>query len=195
MATLVLVAIAMSLSYIVYEGVSKISPPQQDVFANQVSPVGGPLGLVKLSINSSSTGMLLTFEAGDASSQSGVLYFDGAGYGTTQRLCLPDATTFFSVHTTAGVLNVSGDGKSWIDGYWTTSLDVDDGWQEVMFSDSSSCGITLNDGVSVTYPGDDFSTLPLMGTLPSSSYIMYVPTAGPAGPFLLVFEGGYDSIA
>jgi hypothetical protein len=194
-ATLLLVSISLSLSFVVYEGVSRIAPPQQSVYTNRISQVGGSEGLVEVWVNSSSPGSPLAFEAGGASSQSGVLYFNGTAYGSTDRFCQSNATTFFSVHTGAGVLSVASNGRSWIDGRWTSSLEVRSGWHELMFADASSCSVTAPGGQEVTYPSGSVSTVPLIGALPSSQFELYVPTAGPAGPFLMVFSGSYDRIA
>jgi hypothetical protein len=194
-ATLILVSITLSLAYVVYEGVSRFAPPEQDVFTNQVSQVGGSPALVLVVVNASSPGTPLAFEAGAASSQVGVLYFDGTRYGTSHQLCLANATTFFSVYTGDGVLRAAGNGRAWIDGYWTDALEVRSGWQEVMFADASSCTVTGPDGTAVAYPDADISALPIMGALPSSSFVLYVPTGGLSGSFLMVFDGSYDRIA
>lgn len=195
LATLVLVSITLSLSYVVYEGVSRIAPPQQDIFTNRVSQIGGSPELLQVVVNSSSPGTPLAFEAGGASSQAGVLYFDGTSYATTQHLCIANGTTFFSVHTGSGVLSASSNGRAWIDGYWTDTLAVQAGWHEVMFSGASSCSVTEPDGTITAYPGKDVSTLPIMGGLPASSFVLYVPADGSASSFLMVFDGSYDRIA
>jgi len=195
MATIILVSITLSLSYVVYEGVSGLAPPRQVVFTNQVTQIGGSPSLSEVLVNASSAGTPIAFEAGGASSHSGVLFFDGSRYGTTRQLCLANATTFFSVHTGAGTLIASGNGRTWIDGYWTGSLAVTAGWHEVMITDSSSCSITETDSTSVAYPSADLSTVPLMGAIPSSSFSLYVPTGGAAASFVMVFDGSYDRIA
>ncbi|MDG6925635.1 MAG: hypothetical protein JRN09_03685 [Nitrososphaerota archaeon] len=194
-ATLLLVSISLSLSFVVYEGVSRFAPPQQNVYTNQVIQVGGPEGLVEVLVNSSSAGSPLAFQAGGASSQTGVLYFNGTAYGTTDKLCKTGATTFFAIHTGSGVLSTGGNGRAWIDGQWTSSLAVQPGWHEVMFAGASSCTVTEPDGQVVVYPSGTVSTVPLIGTLPSSRFELYVPTGGSAGPFLMVFDGSYDRIA
>ena len=195
LATLLLVSITLSLSYVVYESVSRISPPAQMVFTNQLVQVGGNVGLVLVSVNSSELGTPVAFQAGDVTSNSGILYFDGVGYGATHQLCLANATTFFAVHTTTGTLQARSNGTNWIDGQLTSALDVGAGWHEVVFSDSSSCSVTLPGGLPATYPSGEVSTLPLMGALPSHSYQLYVPTGGSVGTLALVFNGGYDRIA
>jgi hypothetical protein len=195
LATLILVSITLSLSYVVYEGVSRIAPPQQDIFTNEVNQIGGAPELLQLVVNASSPGAPLAFEAGSASSQAGVLYFDGTRYGTTQHLCLANGTTFFSVHTGNGVLSAASNGRTWIDGYWTDTLAVQPGWHEVMFYGASSCSVTEPDGTIAAYPGGGVSTLPIMGGLPASSFVLYVPADGSASSFLMVFDGSYDRIA
>ncbi len=194
-ATLILVSISLSLSYVVYEDVSKFAPPQQEVFTNQTNQVGGSLGIVQIVVNASSPSSPLAFDAGGSSSQSGILYFNGTDYGTSNSFCLAGATTFFSVFTGAGTITATGNGKAWIDGRWTGSTVVQAGWHEVMFSDASSCAITLPDGQKTIYPSVDVSTVPLIGTIPSSTYDLYVPAGSSDGPFLLAFDGSYDRIA
>lgn len=194
-ATLILISITLTLSYVVYEGVSRFAPPEQLVFSNQIVDVGGDQGIVQLEVNASSSAAPLAFDAGDASSQSGVLYFDGTRYGTSSSLCLADATTFFSVYTTPGVLEVSSTGPAWIDGFLTDTLRVDAGWQEVMVSDSTSCTVALPQGTDLGYPSPDLSTIPLIGNMPSTAFDLYVPAGPSAGPFVLVFDGSYDRIA
>lgn len=194
-ATLVLVGIVLSLSLVVYQAVSKLTPPEQEVFTNQVTRVGGTLGIVRIVVNASVPGTPLAFEAGDSSSQSGILYYNGTGYGTTSGLCLGGATTFFSVETAPGAIEASGNGRVWIDGRWTNMTQVDAGWHEIMFADASRCTLTLPDDTKVSYPNPAVSGIPVMGELPSSNIELFVPSGSSDGPFLMVFDGGYDSIA
>jgi hypothetical protein len=194
-ATLILVSITMSLSYVVYEGVDRFSAPEQDVFTNQVSDVGGSPPLYLVDVNASLTSTPLAFEAGGASSQAGVLYLAGTTYGSSHQLCLANATTFFSVHTGAGLLRADGNGRTWIDGYWTQALQVRAGWQEVMFAGASTCGITMPDGVSAVYPSPDISTVPVVGSEPSSTFVLYVPAGESTASLVMVFDGSYDRIA
>ena len=56
-ATLVLVVISLSLSYVVYEGVSRLAPPRAVVFSNQVLTLGGSPEIVE--------GFLCRFRVGD----------------------------------------------------------------------------------------------------------------------------------
>lgn len=196
MATMILVSISLTLSYVVYEGVSRISPPAQEVFTNQETTIGGVGGLVHITVTASSADSPLDFLAGNASSSNGILYFDGTEYGTTQRLCLAGATTFFDVYTTSGDLSIQSNGASWVDGGWTNGLVVTPGWHEIMFTDSTTCSIVLPDGTAVVYPGRYVSSIPLIGTLPSDTFDLYVPGGSlTSGPFVLVFDGGYDRIA
>ncbi len=195
-ATLVLVAIALSLSYVVYEGVSKLTPPKTDVYSNQVLSLGGSPQIDEIQVNASSESTPQAFEADSAGSASGILYFNGSEYGTTRLLCLPGSTTFFSVYTaTPGLLRVSATGAEWIDGVMTSSLSVTPGWHEVMFTDSASCSVTAPDGSGLAYPNADVSSIPIIGPVPSTSFTMYLPTDGLGHSLVLVFDGGYDRIA
>jgi len=195
-ATLILVVISLSLSYAVYEGVSRLAPPREGVFANQALTLGGSPEIMEVEINASSPNTPQAFEADDASSRTGVLYFDGTSYGTTQGLCLPGATTFFSVYTqTSGLLQAVSNGRASIDGYWTGSLVVGPGWHEVMFLGASSCQVTLPDGSAPSFPSTSLTSVPFIGSIPSARFVVYVPTDGLGHSLILVFDGGYDRLA
>jgi hypothetical protein len=195
-ATLILVAISLSLSYVVYEGVSRLAPPRTEVFTNQVLTLGGSPEFLEVEVNASVSSTPQALLADDASSQAGVLYLNDAGYGSTPRLCLPDATTFFSVYASApGLLQATANGGVWIDGHLTGSLSVGPGWHEVIFSDASSCQVTRPGGSTVAFPGSDVSTIPLIGPVPSEGFRTLIPTDGLGHSLVLVFDGGYDRIA
>ena len=195
-ATLVLVAISLSLSYVVYEGVSRFSPGRQEIFTNQVIDIGGSPEILEIRVNASSPGAPTALDADSASSQTGLLYFDGTSFGTTKQLCLPNATTFFSVYAeTAGLLQAASNGRTWIDGHLTGSLNVGPGWHEVMFSDASSCEVRGTGGSPLTYPGGDVDSVPILGLATSSSFTLFIPTDGLSHSLVLVFEGGLDQLA
>ena len=102
----------------VYEGVSRLAPPREEVFTNQMLVLGGSPLSSRYGSTPRPRALPLALEADDATSPAGVLYFDGTVYGTSQRLCLPGATTFFSVYaSTSGVLRAATNGRVWIDGY------------------------------------------------------------------------------
>jgi flagellin-like protein len=195
-ATLILVAITLSLSYVVFQGVSRLTTPRDEIFSNQVLDIGGSPDLLRFQVNASSASSPQAFQADDASSGGGVLYFNGTGYGTTRQLCIPGATTFFSVYaSTAGLLRAEANGRVWIDGYWTGSLEVQPGWHELMFSDSTSCTVTDPDGSDLSFPDALVSSLPLTGSIPSTGFVIYVPTDGARHSLVLVFDGGFDTLA
>lgn len=194
-ATLVLVGISLSLSYVVYEGVDRLAAPRQVVFSNQLDQIPGSPGLLQVSVYASSPSDPVALVADNVSSTSGILLFDGSGYASSGQLCSAGGTTFFSVYTGSGTLQTVSDGRSWIDGYWTSSLVVQPGWHEVMFSDASSCTVTNTDGVAVAYPGSDISAVPLIGPVPSAELSFYLPSNGGPHQFLLVFQDGEDQLA
>jgi len=194
-ATLILVSIALSLSYLVYEGVNTIAPPQQEVFSNQTVDVGGPQNLVRIDINSSLPATPLALLAGDSSSESGILFFNGQRYDSSQNLCLQNATTFFSVRTSAGTVRVASNGTTWIDGVRSNSLDVGAGWHEVVISDSSTCSVNLPGGTQAVYGGPEVRSLPLIGNTPSTTFETYIPIGVSPIPLLLAFDGSFDRIA
>jgi len=198
-ATLLLVSISLSLSYVVYQGVSRLSPPSEAVFSNQSMSLGGSPEVVQFQINASSATTLRALEADDASSGSGVLYFNGTAYGSSPRLCAPGATTFFSVHaSSSGPLAASAaGGATWIDGHRTSSLVVGPGWHEVMFSDAAVCQVTLPGATTplVSFPGPGLSAVPFSGASPSTGFLLWVPTDGRAHSLVLVSDGGVDRLA
>jgi len=195
-ASLVLVAISLSLTYVVYDGVSRLAPPRQELFSNEALILGGTPEMEQVQVNASMATSLQALEADDSSSHTGVLYFNGTTYGTAQQLCLPGATTFFSVFTaSSGILRATGNGRVWIDGVWTESLDVGPGWHEIMFADASSCQVTSPDGSGLSFPGGDVSTVPLIGSSPSASFEFCIPTDGLKHSLVLVFDGGFDRLA
>jgi len=195
-ATLVLVTITLSLSYVVYEGVSRFSAPKEVVFSNQALTLAGTPEILEVEVNSSSPTVPQVLQADDASSSAGILDFNGTTYGTTDQLCLAGSTTFFSVYaSTAGLLQATASGRVWIDGYWTSSLRVTTGWHELMFSDASRCTVIPPDGSPVSVTGRDVSSLPLIWSVPSEAFTAFVPTEGARHSLVLVFDGGYDRLA
>lgn len=195
-ATLILVGIALSLSYAVYEGVSRLTPPKTVVYSNQVLTIDGSPEIEELQVNASSESVLQAVEADSAGSPSGILYFNGTNYGTTRQLCLAGGTTFFSILAESpGQVDVTASGPVWIDGASTDSLSVAPGWQEVMISDASSCSVVAPGGSSLAYPSEQVSSIPLIGTMSSTSFTLFVPTDGRSHSLVLVFDGGYDRIA
>ena len=114
--TLVLVSISLSLSYVVYEGVSRLVPTRQFVFVNNMNFLPGNPSLEQVSVDASSPATPSALAIDNFSSTSGILYFDGTSYGTTQHLCSSGATTFFSVYTGSGTLQAKANGRAWIDG-------------------------------------------------------------------------------
>jgi flagellin-like protein len=195
-ATLILVAITLSLSYMVYEAVSSMTPPRQEIFTNQVLDLGGNPEMVEVKVNASAPASPQAFEADDASSQAGLLYFNGTAYGTTTQLCLPGATTFFSVFaSSAGLLQATSNGQVLIDGQYSSSLPVNQGWHEIVIIDATTCQVTAPDGEELTFPSAMVSGVPLVGPVPSGSFLAFVPTDDFSHSLVFVFDGGYDRIA
>ncbi|MDA4122316.1 MAG: hypothetical protein OK456_03945 [Thaumarchaeota archaeon] len=198
-AALVLIVIAMSLSFVVYQGVRSFAPEKQDqdvTFVNRVVTLpnqGGELLLVL--VNASELVTPAALEVQGQSSEGGVLYLGQSGsYGSLgASLCLSGGTTFFSVHSNAsGLLQVQSNGQSWIDGHLVSSLSVSSGWNEVMITNATSCSVVTPDGSVIFGPGSEVSGFPVTGTLPASSLNFYVPSdgSGTDSQILLVFAGG-----
>lgn len=203
-ATLILVVISLSLSYVVYEGVRSFDPGKQQedaTFTNQLLLLpGSPQDILLVTVNASQQETPAALEAGSAISSQGLLYLTTSGsYGTlSASLCTAGATTFFSVFSaTPGILQVQSNGESWIDGRWANSLAVASGWNEVMISNASSCLVVMPDGVTASGLEEQVSPVPIIGTLTSNTFRFYLPTEGSGpGSLLLVFDdGGYDSVA
>ncbi|MGA2663729.1 MAG: hypothetical protein ABSF83_02120 [Nitrososphaerales archaeon] len=198
-ATLLLVSISLSLSYVVYEGVSRLTPPSEAVFSNQSLALGGSPDVIQFQVNASAEATPRALEADDASSGSGILYFNGTAYGTSQRLCASGATTFFSVYasTPGPLVAASSGGATWIDGDLTGSLVVGPGWHEVMFSDARACQVTPPGAPApiASFPAADLSAVPFTGASPSTGFLVWVPTDGDGHSLVMVFDGGLDRLA
>lgn len=196
-ATLIIVMISLSLSYVVYQGVRGFSLGKgQDTFSNQTTLLQGSPDILQVVVNSSQATTPLAFEVDSASSKSGILYFDGSGYASTPSLCVAGGTTFFSLFAAStGTVQVSSNGVSWIDGHLTASLPAQPGWNEVMISGASSCSVSGPGVGEATYPSAAISAVPLLGSAPSNGFAFYLPAEGTGPSMLVVFDGGEDRIA
>jgi hypothetical protein len=129
------------------------------------------------------------------SSMNGLFAFNGSHYSVTSTLCRQDLITFFSVYApSGGELRVQTDGKSWISGYWASSISVTEGWHEIIIANGSSCSITLPDGEQIASL-NGASPLPVNGQLNSTYFEFFIPSRGSGHELLLIFQGGLDRIA
>jgi len=200
-ATVVLVVVSLSLASVVYAGLRRESGlDQQPIFVNEVTPIGGSLGIEKIAANSSSGTTITSLSLDAASSSGGVLSFDGSAYTASTSLCAPSATTFFSVLASqAGTLQVATSGQAWISGTWGNSLTVSAGWHEVMIRGGASCSITLPGGQAIpdlwSHSSPLVSSIPIEGALSGTAFTFYVPTGAGSHSLLITSSGGFDDVA
>jgi len=194
-AAVVLVAISLAMTSILYSAVKRQTLSPEAVFANSTVDLGGNPMLVRLAVNGSQSVTLTSFAADEADSVDGILYIDSVGYHYSPSLCTPSGTTFFSVLATQpGLLSVTSNGRSWISGAWTGSQLETPGWHEVMIAGASSCSITLPGGQVVTTQGPLTRSVPVEGAINGTSFVLCLPTDSSKHIFLLTTSGGFDSI-
>jgi hypothetical protein len=193
-AAVVLVAISLAMTSVLYSAVRKQTIAPEAVFANSLVDLGGSPPLVRLAVNGSEPVTLTSFAADDANSVDGILYLDSGGYHSSQSLCAAGGTTFFSVLATqSGPLRVASNGQSWISGAWTSSQPEAPGWHEVMIVGASTCSLTLPGGQVVAAPGLLTSSVPVEGALNGTSFVLCVPTDPSPHSFLVTTSGGLDA--
>jgi hypothetical protein len=190
-SALVMVAVTLALSYVVFAHLHLVLAPQPVFVASMLQRYGSP-SVLRLSVNSSGPTSANEFRIDRSSSLDGVLTLSGGGYTTSQSLCGPGATTFFSVDTGNGTLSVSGAGAVSIDGTEESSAQVIQGWHEVMISNASVCGVTLPGGSQLAYPSSQLSTIPLTQDGPQS-FTFLVPFTDPGHTITISFNGGIET--
>ena len=187
-----IVAITVALASAVYSQVhfGVVAGP---VFSFESYSVMGVPSILHLEINSSSPSAISELRVDGASSLSGILELVPTGYSDVGSLCSPDAATFFSVNTTAGVLQVSSDGESWIDGVGGSVAQVGPGVHEIIISDASTCTITLPNGGQATYPSPSVLTIPRIGESELST-VLLIPYYTSGHEATAVFTGGIEDV-
>ena len=195
-SSLVIIAMVVSLSYLVYSQAPRPTSSGHLVFLNNIRRVFASPTLFLVAINSSAPDAVVEVDIDEASSSAGILALVGSSYTSVEYLCAEGATTLFSVYAVAsGELVIHTDGESWVDGYAASSLGVDAGWHEIIVSGGRSCEITLPGGLAVTSPGSGgVSPLPFIGRLESRSFELYLPFAGSRHQLRVLFSGGVDSL-
>lgn len=199
-ATVVLVVISLALAAVVYQGMrglARTSP--EPVFVAAVTPLGGALGIERVVLNASTATTVSSLSVDSASSGSGVLALDSAGYSVSSSLCGPNLTTFFSVLAPqAGTLAVSSDGESWVSGTWGGSVAVSEGWQEVIIQDAASCTVTLPGGATVPSQWKEsagaLSSVPVEGALSGTGFAFFIPTGQGEHRVLITTNGGFTDV-
>ncbi len=200
-ATVVLVVVSLSLASVVYSGLRKESSlTPQPVFVSGETQVGGSPEIVRVEVNASMVTDVSSLSLDEASSDAGVIGFDGSAYSTSPTLCAAGKTTLFSVLAEqSGVLQVSTNGRAWVDGTWGGSVSVSPGWQEVMIQGGSSCAVTLPGGQTVpanwTPSSPIVSSIPAMGGTSGTSFVFYVPCDGSSHRLLITSSGGFDDVS
>lgn len=190
-SALIIVAVTVALSYTVYSQ-AKFPVEAQPVYASTQYEVYGTPSVLNLEVTSSAPSSVAEFRIDEASSLSGILELSGAGYSTTKSLCGSGVTTFFSVYTKSGVLEVADNGAAWIDGTRTASLSVTQGWHEVMISNSSICQVTLPGGDTPLYPSNLISAVPLKQT-GQQSFLFLVPFTTSGHEIVIAFAGRVET--
>ncbi len=187
-ATLVVISITFSMSYVIYSELSAPRTGDRLVFLNRTSVIEGPPELVLLQVNVSKPTTLVSVQIDNISASSGILALGLNGYANSPTPCGSGLVTFFSVRTSAPAqLNLRSNGETWMGGYWSNAGAVGVGWTEVMINNASSC--------SVSVPGGTISTLPLSGTNESTNFRLFLPVASGTHYALLMFTGGFDKVA
>ncbi len=194
-SSLLIIAMVVSLSYLVYSQGPRPTTEGRPVFLNRIQHLFGYPSLVLVAINSSVHETVVEVDIDETSSSAGILALKGSSYTAVQSLCAEGATTLFSVYAaSSGRIVVDADGESWIDGYVTNSLRVDAGWHEVILSSAARCEIRLPGGEVLTSLGSrGVNTIPVIGSLASRSFAMYLPFAGARHQLQVVFRDGIDS--
>ena len=194
-SSLVIIAMVVSLSYLVYSQAPRPTGSGQLVFVNNVRHILVTPRLDLVAINSSAPDTVVELEIDEASSSAGILALVGSSYTPIKSLCAEGATTFFSVYATVlGELVVNADGESWVDGYAANSLRVGVGWHEIILNGARSCEIILPGGQALTSPGSGVNPIPVIGRLESRSFALYLPVAGPRHQLQVLFTRGIDSL-
>jgi hypothetical protein len=199
-ATILLVVVSLSLASLVYSSLRReTGSGAQPVFVVAVTSLGGDPAIERVLLNSSAPTTVSSLTVDASSSSSGVLSFNGTAYSTSGSICVASGTTFFSVYAPqAGAVTVSTSGRSWISGAWTSSAQVQAGWQEVMIQGGSSCSITLPGGQVVRSPGALNATLvssvPLQGYTSGTAFASYIPAGGAFHYVLITTPGGFASL-
>ena len=200
-ATIVLVVLSLSLGSIVYGGLKgETTMRAEPVFVNALMLIGGNPPIARVFVNSSSPTSVTSFSVDEASSQDGILTFDGSSFSASGSLCAAGATTFFSVLTPqAGTLTVTTDGRAWVAGTFGSSVTVRPGWQELMIQAGTSCSITLPGGQSVSDRWNSsspvVSSIPVEGALSGTAFAFYIPGGGSPHRLLMTTIGGFDVVA
>ncbi|TLX97019.1 MAG: hypothetical protein E6K96_04505 [Thaumarchaeota archaeon] len=194
-SSLVIIAMVVSLSYLVYSQAPRPTNSGNLVFLNDVRHIFASPPLVLVAVNASAPDTVVELDIDEASSSAGILALVGSSYTSVKSLCAEDATTFFSVYAAAsGELIIKADGESWVDGYAVNSLWVGAGWHEVVLGGARSCEIILPGGGALTSPGSGVNPIPVIGRLESRSFALYLPFAGSRHQLQILFTGGVDSL-
>jgi len=194
-SSLIIVAIVLSISYLIYSEVPPPNPSAHPLFRNTVYEVYGPTRLIFLGINSSLPASILDFDIDQSSSAGGILALEGSFYTNVQSLCVPGGTTFFSIYSpTSGTLSLTTNGRVWIDGQQTTSAGVKEGWHELVIAQALNCLVVLPGGKVIGSVGTGVSSIPLVGVSGSAQFFGYLPYASGRHRVEILFKDGIDSL-
>jgi hypothetical protein len=187
-ATLIVLSITLSLSYLVYSELRAPRTGDQVAFLNRTSVIAGSPDLLLLQVDSSKPSVLVSVQIDNISASSGVLALDANGYTNSGAPCERGLVTFFSVHSpVSSRVSILSDGGTWVGGYWRNSGAIGAGWTEVMIKNGSACSLSV--------PGGTISSLPLNAGEATTHFSLFLPVAGGTHHALLIFTGGFDRVA
>src|SRR2546426_6100282 len=134
-SSLVITAMVVSPSYLVYSQAPRPASSGHLVFLNDIRRVFDSPSLFLVAINSSAPDTVVELDIDEASSSDGILAVVGSSYKQVNYLCAGGATTFFFVYAAAqGPLVVNSAGESCVDGYAASSLRLDVGRHVLILS-------------------------------------------------------------
>lgn len=172
LSVLVIVALVIALSSFILTQARPISPKTESIVLKNSYIVRGSPSLYFLQLNLSSPSQLKEFSIDTASSGNGVIALRGDSYFNTDKLCIADSVTFFSIKIqNKSLIDVSSDGNVWIDGVSTYSRFLDKGYHSIVISNGSYCNITL---AGFKFSMEDISMIPEYSISPIS-HMLIIP--------------------
>jgi hypothetical protein len=195
-ATVVLVLIALVLSFTIYSSLGRVPAGPKAVFSSSYLLLGGSPPIAVVQVNSSSIVNIQSVEVENSVSTDGVMYLANGDYRESSSLCVSSGTAFFSVFSNSpGLVTVASNGATWVDGTWTPSKDVSRGWHAIMISHASRCSVSLPGNSNATFGFSEVSAIPLSGNVTSQSFEFFIP-CGPTFPGMtVIFDSGVARIA
>ena len=187
-----LVAMTLALAAFAYSQAHYPVSHEPVYSLSSYSILGSP-SVLHLQVNSTARVSLSEVRLDSASSETGVLALVGGEYTTVEALCGLGETTFFSVETAGGTIQVAGGGSSWIDGQAGPDATVNPGVHEIMISNSGVCQVELPGGALLSFPSDRVSSVPEFSTSAPSA-VLLIPYLSSPHSAMLVLPGAIETI-